>query len=337
MKFLKILLYIVIALFAIFIAVNAFLPSQVHVEKSIDISAQPLDIFEQVNNFKNWKKWSPWLAIDPDMEIEYNEVKAGVGAEMSWNSKDRSVGIGSQKIIESAQNKLIITEITFAGSDPINANFTFTQKGENLTTVKWTMDSEMGFFTRWFGLLIKPKVEDSYEDGLNRLKEVVDARPPQPENITFSVGIQDNIDYLFLRYNMNTTSPEMKGIFGYALAQIKALIKEKNLVETGPFLTLTNRIDEQNNMWDFNIGIPVGMAGIKFPGDVETGRIPRTRALRTIAKGSLLKMEQNYAAIMLYIAYNGFEIGGPNWMSYLTNPNLENQEEVTVEINYPIF
>jgi effector-binding domain-containing protein/ribosome-associated toxin RatA of RatAB toxin-antitoxin module len=337
MKFLKILLYIIVALVVIIVAVNAFLPGTYTVEKSVVIDAKAVDVFEQVNNFKNWKKWSPWSKMDPDMKVEFSGPLSGTGATMSWVSEDQNVGVGEQKIVESIQNKSIRTEITFAEWNPVKANWKFEEK-DGKTTVTWDLAGETDFFMRWMGLIIGPILEQNYENGLNDIKAVVETRPEQPKGVTYSVIMTKDLDYLYLNYTVENPmeNPDVKGIFANAYMKIYALIGEKGLVTTGPPLVVTNKWDLENNIWDFNAGIPVGMAGIKFPGDIQTGRIPAGRALKTQYKGSYEKLQMVYDAIMKYVEYNGFEIAGPSWEQYLNKPDEVIPEELLTDIYFPI-
>ncbi|MEP6793643.1 MAG: SRPBCC family protein, partial [Saprospiraceae bacterium] len=44
---------------------SLLLPKEVTISRSITVSA-PIDrVFDQVNDLRNWEKWSPWKRMDP--------------------------------------------------------------------------------------------------------------------------------------------------------------------------------------------------------------------------------------------------------------------------------
>jgi hypothetical protein len=54
-----------------------FCKSQVHVERSLGINADAKIIFDNINTLKNWKSWSYWDNIDPNMVSTWG--RAGIG------------------------------------------------------------------------------------------------------------------------------------------------------------------------------------------------------------------------------------------------------------------
>ena len=68
MKTLKKIFFVLVALVVIFVVVGFVLPSQRHVERSVVIDAPPCVVFSQVNGFKRFNDWSPWVAVMPDAE-----------------------------------------------------------------------------------------------------------------------------------------------------------------------------------------------------------------------------------------------------------------------------
>jgi hypothetical protein len=39
-----------------------------------------------VEDFKQWRNWSPWNIIEPECEMELTGTTGEVGSSMSWNS-----------------------------------------------------------------------------------------------------------------------------------------------------------------------------------------------------------------------------------------------------------
>jgi len=155
--------------------VALFLPREVKVARSTVINAPPEAIFPHINAMDATQAWSPWLAGDPDTVVVIEGPGSGVGNKMTWASEVRSVGSGTQEIIASAENELVETAVEFGRSGAATARFDLMPLGES-TEVTWGFVTDTGYnpIARWIGLGIDGWVGDDYEDGLARLKALVE-------------------------------------------------------------------------------------------------------------------------------------------------------------------
>src|SRR5216117_2994542 len=95
---------VVIALVLIAVAVGVvglLLPLQAHVERTTVINAPRATIFAQLDGFRNFSRWSPWADKDPNAKYTFEGPESGAGARMSWVGDPKTVGSGSQVILES--------------------------------------------------------------------------------------------------------------------------------------------------------------------------------------------------------------------------------------------
>src|SRR5678816_3493177 len=141
MKILKKLGLGFLGVITLLIVVSFMLPGKVHVERSLVMKAKAETTFNQVNNLKNWEKWSPWHQIDPNMKLVYEGPEAGIGAKYSWSSNHEQVGNGTLTIAESNAFQHIKTAMVFEGMGTSYANYTFDPVAEG-TKVTWSMDSD---------------------------------------------------------------------------------------------------------------------------------------------------------------------------------------------------
>lgn len=171
MKILKILVGILLFVFLGWIVLCLVSPSKLIVEREQVIDCPVSDLFEQVNNYENWKTWSPWHLQDPDMKITYsNDKTVGLGAKYNWDSE--VLGQGYSEIVESIPNKKIKTALFFGFGDINHASFEFSPDG-NKTIIKWSMDgAQSPFFMKGMNTIMQPQVEKDYEVGLNNLAGV---------------------------------------------------------------------------------------------------------------------------------------------------------------------
>ena len=58
----------VAALVIVFVVVVALQPSDFRIERSATIRAPAIAPYTQVNDFHNWRAWSPWEKVDPALK-----------------------------------------------------------------------------------------------------------------------------------------------------------------------------------------------------------------------------------------------------------------------------
>jgi hypothetical protein len=77
-------LYVLAALVAVIVVllvIASHRPDDFRIERSARIEASPSDVFAEINDFRNWKEWSPWEKLDPNMVTTYDGPDSGVGAK----------------------------------------------------------------------------------------------------------------------------------------------------------------------------------------------------------------------------------------------------------------
>jgi len=174
MTFVWILALLVVA----FIVVVALRPAEFRVERSATMRAPASAVFAQVNDFQNWRAWSPWEGLDPALKRTYEGPQAGTGAIYAWQG-NKDVGEGRMTILESRPAELVRIRLEFfkpfAATN--TAEFRFEPQGED-TTVRWSMSGHNNFFAKAIGLFINMDrmVGGMFEQGLSRMKAVVESR-----------------------------------------------------------------------------------------------------------------------------------------------------------------
>lgn len=162
----------------ILIIVGYLSPRITTMSRSININASASKVFPYLNNLQSFvNNWSPWTEKDPNMEQKFNQLDSGVGAEYSWKGEPKKVGEGYMKIIESSQNKEVKTEVHFKGRGMAHVNWTIKEIDDNQIKVTWGFQSDNGTnpIARLFGRMIEKFLGPDYENGLNKLKKVVEA------------------------------------------------------------------------------------------------------------------------------------------------------------------
>jgi len=185
MVWLKRIAIVLAVLAAVCVGGGLLLPSSAHVERSNVINVPQDHVFAMVNSFARFNEWSPWAELDPNTRYEFSGPVAGVGAGMSWASEDAAVGTGSQKILESTAPTLVRVQLEFVGQSGAVAFYRM-EALETGTRITWGFDTEFGndLIGRWFGyLMFDSMIGGDYENGLSKLKTVLEQQPPAPSPV----------------------------------------------------------------------------------------------------------------------------------------------------------
>lgn len=167
----KILKRILIGILII-IGIGFFMPGKTHVERNIEINAPIAQVYDQVNELKNWMNWSPWAKLDPNTIWKYSEPSSGVGSYYTWASQVKNVGNGKMTVLETKQNELVNCKMEFEGMGESFADFKFMAKDSTSTRVVWSFNNDNGInpFQRWMGLFMDKLLGPDFEKGLANLK-----------------------------------------------------------------------------------------------------------------------------------------------------------------------
>ena len=173
MRVLKLAVLIFLAFSVLIFGVGSCLSQDFRVERSIEIDAAPEEVFEQVNSLRNWNAWSPWIARDPTIENTYSGPDSGVGASVSWTSEKS--GAGSQTITVSERPSRIETQLDFGEMGQPKADWKFEPSGAG-TRVTWGLTgTAAGALGGYFAAMMDGMLGPDYEEGLARLKQVVES------------------------------------------------------------------------------------------------------------------------------------------------------------------
>ncbi|MGH7738701.1 MAG: SRPBCC family protein [bacterium] len=165
------------ALIGLFFLTASFQPDQFTFSRSIFVEAKPSVCFGLVDNFHNWRKWSPWAQMDPGMQVAYDGPISGVGARYVWSGNGK-VGAGKMAMVKARKPSVVDINLEFLrpmkGSDL--AEFTFNPKGPG-TQVTWTMSGPLNLLEKAVRMVYDTDkmLAPDFERGLTQLKAAAEA------------------------------------------------------------------------------------------------------------------------------------------------------------------
>ena len=176
----KIIKKLALALVAAIVAVLLFAttrPNALHVERTTTINAPADKIFPYINDFHQWKAWSPYEQRDPDMKRTYSRAPAGQGSVYEWQGNS-NVGSGRMEITGATPPSKIVIKLDF--SAPIEghniATFTMQSSGA-ATNVTWAMDGPTPYLGKVIGVFMNMDrmIGTDFVTGLDNLKRLAES------------------------------------------------------------------------------------------------------------------------------------------------------------------
>ena len=166
---------IVIGIAAVFILATAK-PDTFSVRRTITVKAPPEKIFSLINDFHQWRVWSPWENKDPAMKRSYSGAESGKGAVYAWDG-DNNVGSGRMEIMDaSLPSKIVIKLDFFKPFEGHNtAEFTMLPQGDT-TSIVWIMHGPAPFMYKMMQVFINVDnmIGKDFEIGLANLKRLTE-------------------------------------------------------------------------------------------------------------------------------------------------------------------
>jgi uncharacterized protein YndB with AHSA1/START domain len=147
------------------------------VQRARTMQAPPDKIFALLNDFRNWRGWSPWEKLDPALQRKYSGAEAGRGAVYEWEG-NKKVGQGRMEITESSPPSRVLIKLDFI--KPFEGHnvteFSFIPRGAG-ADVTWTMTGPRPFMMKVMGTFcnMDKMIGKDFETGLANLQALAEA------------------------------------------------------------------------------------------------------------------------------------------------------------------
>ena len=162
---------------AVVLILAATKPDTFRVQRAITVRAPAEKIFPLIDDFHQWRSWSPYEDRDPALKRSYEGPASGKGAVYGWEG-NKNVGSGRMEILEaSTPSKIVIKLDFFAPFEGHNsAEFTMLPQGD-ATTVAWLMHGPAPFMNKMMQVFMNldHMIGKDFEVGLANLKRITEA------------------------------------------------------------------------------------------------------------------------------------------------------------------
>ena len=151
-------------------------PAEFVVERSALIAASPGVVYDHIASLRAMDVWSPWVRMDPKLEIAYTGPESGVGARSSWEGPE--MGAGRLTVTAVKPDREVEMQLEMLSPMAATNRILFTLvPATGGTQVTWRMEGRNGFVGKAFGLFMDMDgmVGGPFEQGLAALRGVAEA------------------------------------------------------------------------------------------------------------------------------------------------------------------
>jgi len=346
MRFLKNLLLFVLVLVVLLIGVAFVLPDSAHVERSITINRPASEVFAVLDSYRRFNDWSPWAMKDPNAKYAITGPVSGVGAKMSWQGDPNTVGSGSQEITESTPDKSIGVALDFGDMGKARAHFGLLPgSAPGSTKVVWTLDTQAplaldGKFIwnvvgRYMGLFMDKMVGPDYEQGLARLKTLVEGFPVADISGVHGDEVQRAAQKIyFVTGSSGADADSAKLALSAAYARLGEFMKANAITMQGAPLTITTSYDA--NGWKFDAGVPVDRNDVAATDDIKSGETYAGKAVQFVHVGPYDKLGDTTQKAYAWLAVQGYKPKDRLIEEYISDPGNTPPEQLQTRLVIPV-
>lgn len=253
------------------------------VKSSKVINSPKATVFGYVNDYKNWQKFSSWIASDKDMKLSYSPTTIGNGSSLTWEGAN---DIGSIRTLYTKGNDSIVQKMEYNGtSSDVFLSFKDTVGGTKIT---WKSVGKMDFMLKVNSFLTggtQNTLSNVYDKCLANLDKTLDF-----ENTTFSVkinGIVQKLETYYLRESFTSKISDITRNANVVFPKILTFCKQNNLPLNGKPFIIYHTYDTINDLTRVSFCIPIKEQIFTSEGsEILAGKLLAFNALKTSLTGN---------------------------------------------------
>lgn len=156
-------------------------PSSFSLRREADIKAAPETIRALIEDFREWRKWSPWEKLDPELKRTLSGAPLGKGSVYEWSGNNK-VGQGRMEILESSPSAVKIKLDFHKPMTAHNITDFLLEPRDGGTHVTWVMSGPLNIMMKLMHVFMNmdKMVGKDFERGLASMKQAAETERLAP-------------------------------------------------------------------------------------------------------------------------------------------------------------
>ena len=184
MKFIRLFLFFILAVFIVCVALIFTLPAQQKIERSIVINAPAQNVYDLISKLEYFNKISAWGRQDSSLLYTLTGLDGSTGAITTWKGAPEISGEGKIKIVSLIPNNKVEHHIEFMspGKGTAISIFNLIETERSSTTITWIFYKDTPRPWNIFNLFysMDKQMGKDFEDGLSAMKKMIETNDNNP-------------------------------------------------------------------------------------------------------------------------------------------------------------
>ncbi len=175
-----ILLGILAVVAAVGFAAVATRDENYRIDRSVNVNANPSDIFAVLRDFRQFERWSPWEKLDPKMQKTIEGETGAPGSYYHW-AGNKEVGEGTMTILDTQPDEGVDLRLEFFRpfASQATIRWSIAPAGDGSQVVTWTMKGKHGnLMAKAFAPMMSKMLGKNFDEGLAKLKACCEIPKP---------------------------------------------------------------------------------------------------------------------------------------------------------------
>lgn len=308
-KYLFLLLLLSLVSLTIFIATQK---GDFTVKSSRVINSPKATVFGYVNDFKNWQKFSSWIASDKDMRLTYSPKTTGNDSSLMWEGSN---DIGNIQTLYTKGNDSIVQKMEFNDTScKVFWAFKDTIGGTKVTLTSVGKKDFMSKVNSFISTNTHNSLSEVYDECLSDLDKTLDI-----ENATYDIkvnGIVKKLETFYLRQSFTSKISDITKNSGVIFPKIIGFCEQNNLTLNGRPFIIYHTYDTISNLAKVSFCIPIKEQIFTSQGsDILAGKLDAFEAIKTSLTGNYTYKNKALQKTVEYIRNKNIPTGST--FSYL--------------------
>ncbi len=300
----KILKYILLLLLLVFVAASVFVATLIpdyNIIRTKVINAPKNEVFNYVNDFKNWEKFSSWKQEDNNMKFIFSKKSIGKGSFCSWKGQD---GEGKMTTLFIKSNDSIHQKMVF--NDATSDVYWTFKEYNGKTKVTWQNVGKMDFVTKIFTTLfggMENLIGKMYEKSLTNIEK--NLKNKVNEHSVIADGFIETTMGMYMQKTINSANEYIESNIQIMIPAILQFLTKNKITIVGKPFVKYNSANDLKQTTVISVGVPIKDSIMTSQESEYTfANMLPFQAMKTTLKGDLIYKNEAKTKALEFISEN---------------------------------